>query len=130
LQIVKQSANDKVLIVAGGVTLDEALKAYEQLAKEGVSVAVVDIFSVKPIDRDTLVTQAKRVGGRVITVEDHYESGNFCVLKVSYLTFLGGIGEAVSGALADQADVRVHRLFVKELPRSGTPAGLLDLYGM
>lgn len=43
---------------------------------------------------------------------------------------LGGIGEAVSGALADQADVRVHRLYVKELPRSGSPDALLDRYGI
>jgi transketolase len=77
---VKQSANDKVLIVAGGVTLDEAIKAHDALAKEGVNVAVVDIFSVKPVDRETLLAQAKRVGGRVVTVEDHYESGKF-VLK-------------------------------------------------
>lgn len=77
---MKQSANDKIVIVAGGVTLDESLKAYDALAKEGIHVAVVDIFSIKPIDRETLSTQAKRVGGRVITVEDHYESGNLVSL--------------------------------------------------
>lgn len=74
-KVVKQSPDDKVVIVAGGVTCSEALKAHEQLAKEGVHVAVVDIFSVQPIDREALVAQAKRVGGRVLTVEDHYEPG-------------------------------------------------------
>jgi len=115
-KVVKQSKEDKIVIVAGGVTLNESVKAQEQLAKEGVHVAVIDLFSIQPIDRDTLVTQAKRVGGRVITVEDHYEPG--------------GIGEAVSGALADEEGIRVHRLFVKEVPRSGAPDALLDRYGI
>jgi transketolase len=104
------------VIVAGGVTLSEAIKAHELLEKEGINVSVIDIFSVQPIDRKTLLEQAKKAGGRVITVEDHYEAG--------------GIGEAVSSALADQSDIRIHRLFVKELPRSGTPDGLLDKYGI
>jgi len=115
-KVVKQSKDDKIVIVGGGVTLSEAIKAHDELAKEGVHVAVIDLFSIQPIDRETLLAQAKRVGGRVITVEDHYESG--------------GIGEAVSGALADQEGIRIHRLFVKEVPRSGTPDALLDRYGI
>jgi transketolase len=49
------------------------MKAHEQLAKEGVDVTVIDIFSVQPIDQKTLIEHAKRVGGRVLTVEDHYQ---------------------------------------------------------
>jgi len=115
-KVVKQSPNDKVLVVGGGVTTSEALKAHEQLAKEGVHVAVIDLFSVQPIDRETILSHAKRVGGRVVTVEDHYEAG--------------GIGEAVSSALSDQDGIKIHRLFVKELPRSGAPDALLDRYGI
>jgi transketolase len=114
--VVKQSPNDKVVVVAGGVTLSEAIKAHDALAKEGVHVTVIDVFSVQPLDRDTILAHAKRVGGRVVTVEDHYGPG--------------GIGEAVSGALSDQDGIKVHRLFVKELPRSGEPDALLDRYGI
>lgn len=81
-KVVKQSGQDKLVIVAGGVTLNEALKAAEQLEKEGVHAAVVDIFSVQPIDKKTLAEQAQKAGGKVLTVEDHYQPG--------------GIGEAVS----------------------------------
>jgi transketolase len=114
-KVVKQSPKDKVVVVGGGITLSEAVKAYEELAKEGISITVIDLFSVQPIDRETLLTYAKRVG-RVVTVEDHYEPG--------------GIGEAVSAALADQDGIKIHRLFVKELPRSGEPYALLDRFGI
>lgn len=115
-KVLKQSANDKAVIIAGGVTLYEALTAYKTLAAEGVNVAVVDIFSVKPIDQATLVAQAQRVGGRVLTVEDHYPEG--------------GIGEAVAGALSHLPNVQVLKFAVKELPRSGKPADCLDRFGI
>ncbi|KAH7730201.1 Transketolase-like protein 2 [Aphelenchoides avenae] len=114
--VLRQSPNDKAVLVGAGVTLFECLKAQEQLASEGVSVAVVDIFSVKPIDHDLLAQQAQRVGGRVITVEDHYQAG--------------GIGEAVASTLSELSNVRVRSLHIKELPRSGTPDALLDHYGI
>lgn len=113
---MRQSPNDKVVLVGAGVTLFECLKAQEQLAAEGINVAVVDIFSVQPIDHELLVQQAQRVGGRVITVEDHYRAG--------------GIGEAVSSTLSDLTNVRVRSLYIKELPRSGTPDELLEHYGI
>lgn len=113
---MKQSKDDKVVVIGGGITLAEAVKAHDQLAQEGVHIAVIDLFSVRPIDRETILSQAKRVGGRVITVEDHYEPG--------------GIGEAVSSALSDEEGIKIHRLFVKELPRSGEPYALLDRYGI
>lgn len=70
---------------------------------------------MKPIDTETILKHAKRVGGRILTVEEHYQAG--------------GIGEAVSSAVSDD-NVRVHSLFVKELPRSGPPDALLDMYGL
>ena len=62
-------------MVAGGVTVFEALAAYEQLQKEAISVRVIDLFSVQPIDRDELIASARAAGGLVITVEDHYAHG-------------------------------------------------------
>ncbi|KAI6183050.1 Transket-pyr domain-containing protein [Aphelenchoides bicaudatus] len=115
-KVLKQSDNDKFVIVACGVTLFEALKAHSELAKENIHVTVVDLFSVKPLDAATLLAEAKRVGGRIITVEDHYQAG--------------GIGEAVASELSEHPFVSIRRLFVKELPRSGAPEQLLDRYGI
>jgi transketolase len=63
------------VVIGAGVTLHEALKAHDELAKEDIHVSVIDLFSVKPLDASTLLAEAKRVGGRIITVEDHYQAG-------------------------------------------------------
>jgi len=84
-KVLRQSDHDRVLVVAGGVTLLEALTAYDQLQKENISIRVVDLFSVQPIDREGLLAAAEAVGGTVITVEDHYAHG--------------GLGDAVAAAL-------------------------------
>lgn len=115
-KVIRETPADKLLLVGAGVTLYECLKAHDLLNSEGINLAVIDLFSVKPIDVETLSKHAKRVGGKVLTVEDHYQAG--------------GIGEAVALALADFPNVRVRSLFVTELPRSGTPDGLMDLYGI
>ena len=99
---------DRALVVAAGVTLFEALKAADELK----NICVVDLFSVQPVDRDTLDECARTCGGRVITVEDHYVHG--------------GIGDAVSEAL----NVKVHRLAVRAIPRSGKPEELIDGFGI
>jgi len=115
-KIVHQSDNDKVTVVGCAVTLVEAVKAYDELKKEGINIRVVDPFTIKPIDAETLIACAKATGGKVITVEDHYPEG--------------GVGEAVAGALSEETGVSVHRLAVKELPRSGKPMELLEKYGI
>lgn len=74
-QVVMQSANDKALIVGAGITLTEALKAADHLQQSGVHVCVVDPFTIKPLDAETLIEQARRVGGKVVAVEDHYSEG-------------------------------------------------------
>jgi transketolase len=75
------------------VVVDEMeTAAYDELAKEGKTVRVIDLFSVQPIDREALAEAARATGGKVITVEDHYEHG--------------GLGDAVMAALSDQ-NVRV-----------------------
>ena len=77
---------------------------------------VIDPFTLKPIDKDLLLASARATGGKVITVEDHY--------------YEGGLGEAVAGALSEVANIKVRKIAVDRVPRSGTPAGLLDLYGL
>lgn len=112
-KVVKQSADDRITIVAAGVTLFEALAAYDQLKSEGLSVRVIDIFSVKPIDAETLVASGQATGNLILTVEDH------CID--------GGIGDAVASAVST-AGIRVHKLGVTEMPRSGKPEELLAAY--
>ena len=114
LKVLRQSASDKSTVIGAGVTLHEALKAYDELKKDGIHIRVVDLYSLQPIDADGLI-KAGRETGRLITVEDHYPAG--------------GIGDAVARAVAP-AGLAVTRLAVREIPRSGTPEELLDKYGI
>src|SRR4051794_1275035 len=100
-----------VAIIACGITLDEAVKAAERLASDGVAARVLDAYSVKPIDA-AAVQAAARECGAIVTVEDHAPEG--------------GLGDAVLDALA-AGDERAHvvKLAVRELPGSGTPEQLL-----
>jgi transketolase len=115
-KVVRQSAHDKVTIIGAGITLAEAVIAADQLAKEGIAVRIIDPFTIKPLDRETVLSAARATGGKVITVEDHYPEG--------------GLGDAVAGALAGEAGIVVHSLAVRELPRSGKPEELVDHYGI
>ena len=74
-QIVRQSDNDQVTIIGSCVTLVEAMKAADLLAKSGIIVRVIDPFTIKPIDAETIISSAKQTGGRIVTVEDHYAEG-------------------------------------------------------
>jgi transketolase len=113
--VLRESTADAVTVVAGGVTVFEALEAFEALRTGGTSIRVVDLYSLQPIDAKTLVRCARETNGRVITVEDHYAAG--------------GIGDAVAAAVAADG-FTVHRLAVREIPRSGKPEELLDRYGI
>ncbi len=114
-KILKSSVQDKVTVVGVGVTVFEALKAYDQLKAQGINIRVIDAYSVKPIDRQTLLASAKDTNNTVITVEDHYPEG--------------GLGDAVAAALSSEG-VKVHKLAVTDLPRSGTPDELMDKFGI
>jgi transketolase len=108
---------DDVAIVGAGITLHEAVKAAEQLEGEGISARVIDLYSVKPVDGETLRAAAEATGGRILTVEDHWSEG--------------GIGDAVLEALSDgETPARVVRLAVRDLPGSGKPAELLAAAGI
>lgn len=74
--IVRQSDNDSVLLIGAGITLYEALTAATELEKAGVYARVLDPFTVKPLDQNAIIENAKAVGGRIVVVEDHYKEGN------------------------------------------------------
>jgi transketolase len=110
---VRSSDDDDVTIVAAGITVHEAVKAAGSLAGEGISARVIDCYSVKPIDAETL----RAAGTPIVTAEDHWAEG--------------GLGEAVLAALADSDErPQVSVLAVRELPHSGKPAELLAAAGI
>jgi transketolase len=114
-KIVHQSEKDKILVVGAGITLHEALKAFNQLEIEGISIAVIDLYSIKPMDQKTILAVAQSAGKKVITVEDHY--------------IQGGIGEAVTYELRN-TDILIECLAVTKLPRSGKPEELMAWEGI
>ncbi|MFC8710379.1 transketolase [Streptomyces sp. NPDC057197] len=115
-KVLRSSDRDRLTIVAAGVTLHEALSAADSLDREGIPVRVVDLYSVKPVDRATL-RQAAEDTGCLLTVEDHREEG--------------GIGDAVLDAFLDGRPVpRLVRLAVRSMPGSATPAEQLHAAGI
>ena len=116
-RVLRSGDEDEVAIVAAGITVFEALDAADRLAEEGVGARVIDLYSIKPVDAETLVAAAQATQGRIVTVEDHWAEG--------------GLGDAVLAALADvEEPVRVLKLAVTELPGSGKPAELLAQAGI
>lgn len=115
-KVLRSSESDRLTIVAAGVTVHEALKAAEALDQEGIRVRVVDLYSVKPVDRATL-RQAAEDTGCLLTVEDHREEG--------------GLGDAVLEAFADGRPVpRLVRLAVRTMPGSASPEEQLHAAGI
>jgi len=115
LKVLRESGDDVATVVGAGVTVFEALKAYDQLRAERILIRVVDLYSLAPIARDALIAAARATGGNLITVEDHYAAG--------------GVGDAVAEAVA-AAGFTVHRIAVREIPRSGKPDELLERFGI
>jgi transketolase len=115
---LRSSDGDRVTLVGAGITVHEALSAAESLADEGIAVRVIDCYSIKPIDADTLRSALSETG-LVVTIEDHWLEG--------------GLGDAVLGALAGaELDVpgQVVKVGVTEMPGSGTPEELRDWAGI
>ncbi|HUG14594.1 MAG TPA: transketolase [Thermomicrobiales bacterium] len=123
-KVVRESADDHATIIAAGITLHEALKAADTLASKGINVRVIDLYSVKPVDYQTVHDALLATGGRLVVVEDHWPQG--------------GIGSAILECFAthsasprdEGADFRMTHLAPSELPGSGTPAELLDQAGI
>ena len=118
LKVLRKSANDSVTVIGAGITLFEALKAYDQLAARKIAIRVIDLYCIKPVDSAALAENVRATGGRVVTVEDHY--------------YEGGLGETVLTALAESgvALSAAKRLAVDRVPHSGQPDELLDIFGI
>jgi transketolase len=115
-RVLRSSEEDDVTLVGTGITVHEALKAADALEEEGISARVIDAYSIKPIDGETLHGAAEATG-RIVTVEDHFPDG--------------GLGDAVLAALAENEErPLVVKLAVTEMPRSGKPEELLNAYGI
>jgi transketolase len=116
-KVLKQSDGDKVTIIAAGITVHEALKAYETLKAAGISARVIDAYSVKPIDKQTLRAAAQKTG-RFVVAEDHWPEG--------------GLGDAVLEAfsLLREPSPKTIKLGVKGMPGSGKPAELMKAAGI
>ncbi|MEK7475870.1 MAG: transketolase [Candidatus Coatesbacteria bacterium] len=112
-KVLRASGSDQATVVAAGVTVYEALIAWEKLKTEGIAIRVVDAYSIKPIDTATLQRAALETK-KMVTVEDHSPNG--------------GLGEAVCQAVAGKAPVTL--LGVRKVPQSGTPTELLAAYGI
>jgi len=116
-RVLRSSEEDEVALIAAGITVHEALEAADALAEEGIAARVIDLYSIKPLDVETLAAAVEATGARLVTVEDHWVDG--------------GLGDAVSAALADsERPPRVVKLAVTEMPRSGKPAELLAAAGI
>ncbi|MBU4098487.1 transketolase, partial [Patescibacteria group bacterium] len=115
-KILRKSANDVLSVVAAGITVFEALKAYEELKKQGINIRVIDCYSIKPIDSSTLKQSLKETREKIIiTVEDHFEHG--------------GLGDFVLSAVAGTG-VCVEKMAVTKISKSGKPEELLDDAGI
>ncbi|GAA3495521.1 MULTISPECIES: transketolase [Streptomyces] len=115
-KVLRSSGQDRLTLVAAGVTVPEALAAADALADAGIAVRVVDLYSVKPVDVETLRTAAEETGC-LMTVEDHHPEG--------------GLGDAVAEAFGDGRPVpRLVRLAVRNMPGSASPAEQLHAAGI
>jgi transketolase len=109
-KVLREDESDTFTVVAAGITLHEALAAYDELKKEGIMIRVIDLYSIRPVDVPAL-RKAGSVTQGLLIVEDHHPEG--------------GIAETVRSALGNY-DIPIHSLAVTKIPKSGKPAELLD----
>jgi transketolase len=115
-KLLRAGDDDRVTLVAAGVTVPEALTAADELARAGIGCRVIDLYSLKPVDKHALREAADRTGC-LLTVEDHREEG--------------GLGDAVMDAFTDGRPVpRMMRLAVRTMPGSGSPGEQLHAAGI
>jgi transketolase len=116
-KVLRSSERDQVALIGAGVTVYECLKAADELAGQGVVARVIDLYSVKPVDVETLREAGRATGGRLVVAEDHYPEG--------------GLAAAILEALAgDESRPRLAHCAVRALPTSGTPQELMDAAGI
>ena len=117
-KVLRSSPDDAVTLIGAGVTLHACLAAADRLAGDGIHARVIDLYSVKPVDADTLAAAAAVTSGRLVVAEDHHPEG--------------GLGSAVADALLDAGPqtLRIAHLSVREMPGSGTSKELLAAAGI
>jgi transketolase len=110
--------DDRVTVVAAGITVHESLKALDELAKSGINIRLIDAYSVKPLDARGIAKAVRETGGRLVVVEDHWPEG--------------GLGDAVLAGLVGLGvnGIALRHLAVHEMPSSGKPAELLAAAGI
>lgn len=114
--VLKESEEDLLTIVACGITVHEALEAWEILRKEGINIRVIDCYCLKPLDTKTIIDSVNKTKKKtIITVEDHYEHG--------------GLGDMVLSSVAKEG-VKVVKMAVTRIPRSGSKEDLLEYCGI
>jgi transketolase len=109
-KILKQSENDTCCVVAAGITLHEALKAYDLLRSEDIYISIIDLFSIKPMDVETIIKVAKSSNNKIVSVEDHYLDGGF--------------GQIIASKIIN-SEITQKMLGVTKIPRSGSPEDLM-----
>jgi transketolase len=114
-KILKKDNRDVACIISAGITVHEALKAYELLKSQNIYVSIIDLYSIKPFDKETVMNVAKASGGRIVTVEDHY--------------FYGGMGQIVASAVVNSG-LHVDICAVNKISCSGTPEDLMKDAGI
>ena len=117
-KVLRSSQRDVVTLIGAGVTLHECLAAADRLAADDIHARVIDLYSVKPIDTETLVAATAVTGGRLVVAEDHHPEG--------------GLGSAVADALLEAGPQKlwVTHLAVRDMPGSGTSGELLAAAGI
>lgn len=101
-------------VIAMGVTVSEALKAREELEKQGINIRVIDMHTIKPIDKDLIIKSAKETK-KIITIEDH--------------SIIGGLGTVVCEVLSENYPTKVIRMGVKDtFGKSGKAEKLLEYF--
>lgn len=113
-RVLKKSSSDLLVIVATGISVHEALKAYKELQGSSINICVIDAYSIKPLDVETIKKQLETAQKKiVITVEDHYANG--------------GLGDIVASSLSNEK-AEFLKLAINEVPRSGKKEELLKNY--
>ena len=103
-------------IVASGITVASALEAAEMLAADGISAEVINIHTIKPLDKELIIASAKKTG-KVVTAEEH--------------SVIGGLGSAVCDCLCENHPTRVMKIGMQDVfGESGTAAALVEKYGL
>lgn len=114
-KIYKSTNTDVISVISYGATFFEVLQAAEELKKENINIRVIDLFSVKPLDVEGLSKNIKETNNKALVVEDHY--------------YEGGAGEAICSGLSEFG-FKIYRHAVNDVPRSGKPGELYELFGL